>query len=135
MNSNLETLNLTPAQLEAFEERRKIGNVGWDPDGDRTAGGETDPTEIQKRDRVLPFPKAVVDALIRVNYAPAWALRQRIYKRWYEDFKKRNPVKLTSALLAEFEISKDQKSKGLKFWNKATCSLWSVSAVTIHWLQ
>jgi hypothetical protein len=62
-----------------------------------------------------PFPKAVVDALIRVNYAPAWALAAAVYKGWYEDFKKRNPVKLTSALLAEFRISKNQKSKGLKF--------------------
>jgi hypothetical protein len=61
------------------------------------------------------FPKAVVDALIRVNYAPAWALAAAVYKGWYKDFKKRNPVKLTSALLAEFRISKNQKSKGLKF--------------------
>jgi hypothetical protein len=61
------------------------------------------------------FPKAVVDALTQVNYAPAWALAAAIYKGWYEDFKKRNPVKLTSALLAEFLVSKKQKSKGLKF--------------------
>ena len=60
------------------------------------------------------FPKTVVDALIRVNYAPVWPLAAAVYKRWYDDFKKRNPVKLTSAVLAEFEISKDQKSKGLK---------------------
>ena len=61
------------------------------------------------------FPKAVVDPLTQVNYAPAWALAAAIYKGWYEDFKKRNPVKLTSALLAEFLVSKKQKSKGLKF--------------------
>ena len=61
------------------------------------------------------FPKAVVDALAQVNYAPAWALAAATYKGWFEDFKKRNPVKLTSALLAEFLVSKKQKSKGLKF--------------------
>jgi hypothetical protein len=61
------------------------------------------------------FPKAVVDALTQVNYAPAWALAAAIYKGWYEDFQKRNPVKLTSALLAEFLVSRKQKSKGLKF--------------------
>jgi hypothetical protein len=60
------------------------------------------------------FPKPVVDALIRMNYAPVWPLAAAVYKGWFKDFKKRNPVKLTSALLAEFEISKDQKSKGLK---------------------
>jgi hypothetical protein len=61
------------------------------------------------------LPKAVVDALVRVNYAPAWAVAAAVYKGWFEDFKKRNPVKLTSALLAEFRVSKNQKSKGLKF--------------------
>jgi len=64
--------------------------------------------------KFFQFPKDVMYALIRVNYAPVWPLTAAVYKRWYDDFKKRNPVKLTSALLAEFEISKDQKSKGLK---------------------
>ena len=64
--------------------------------------------------KFFPIPKDVMYALIRVNYAPVWPLAAAIYKRSYDDFKKRNPVKLTSALLAEFEISKDQKSKGLK---------------------
>jgi hypothetical protein len=61
------------------------------------------------------FPKAVVDALGRANYAPAWALVAALLKGYYNDFKKRNPVRLTSALLAEFRVSKKQKSKGLKF--------------------
>ena len=61
------------------------------------------------------FPKAVVDALTQVNYAPAWALAAAIYKGWYEDFKKRNPVKLTSALLAAFRVSRGQKLRGLRF--------------------
>ena len=45
---------------------------------------------------------------------PALALVMAIYEGWYRDFKKRNPVKLTSDLLAEFGVSKDQKSKALK---------------------
>jgi hypothetical protein len=71
--------------------------------------------------KFFPFPKDVMYALIRVNYAPVWPLAAAIYKRWYDDFKKRNPVKLTSALLAEFEISKDQKSKGLKLLEQTDC--------------
>ena len=73
------------------------------------------PQKSKKEIEFYQFPKAVVDALIQANYAPAWALAAAIYKGWYKDFKKRNPVKLTSALLAEFRISKNQKSKGLKF--------------------
>jgi hypothetical protein len=68
-----------------------------------------------KRDiEFYKFPKAVMDALVRANYMSVLTVAMAVYKGWYLDFKKRNPVKLTSALLAEFEISKDQKSKGLK---------------------
>jgi hypothetical protein len=68
-----------------------------------------------KRDiEFYKFPKAVMDALIRANYMPALALAAAVYKGWYDDFKKRNPVKLTSALLAEFRISRGQKERGLK---------------------
>ena len=72
------------------------------------------PRKSKKGIEFYQFPKAVVDALIRANYAPAWALAAAVYKGWYKDFKKRNPVKLTSALLAEFRISKDQKSQAPK---------------------
>ncbi len=77
----------------------------------------------QKGIQFYQFPKAVVDALIQVNYAPTWALAAAIYKGWYEDFKKRNPVKLTSALLAEFRVSKRQKSKGLKLLEQSALFL------------
>ena len=60
------------------------------------------------------FPKAILIAVFRANYMPALALVMAIYEGWYRDFKKRNPVKLTSDLLAEFGVSKDQKSKALK---------------------
>jgi hypothetical protein len=60
------------------------------------------------------FPKEVVDVLVRANYAPAWTLTAAIFKGCYDDFKHRNPVKLTSALLKDFRISKKQKYKALK---------------------
>ena len=69
------------------------------------------PRKSKKEIEYYQFPKAVVDALIRANYAPAWALAAAVYKGWYEDFKKRNPVKLTSALLAEFRDFKKPKVK------------------------
>jgi hypothetical protein len=79
------------------------------------SAAEPIPRKSKKEIQFYQFPKAVVDALIRMNYAPAWALAAAVYKGWYDDFKKRNPVKLTSARLTEFRVSKDQKSKGLKF--------------------
>jgi hypothetical protein len=60
------------------------------------------------------FPKAVLIAIFRANYMPTLALAMAVYEGWYRDFKKRNPVKLTSALLAEFGISRDQKYRALK---------------------
>jgi hypothetical protein len=116
MNSNLENLNLTPEQLEALKNGGKLEK--WD--GIPMVIEKIQPPKLPSSHKpkcgieFYKFPKAVVDALIRMNYAPVWPLAAAVYKGWFEDFKKRNPVKLTSALLAEFEISKDQKSKGLK---------------------
>jgi len=59
------------------------------------------------------FPAVLMDALIQVDYAPAWRLAAAIYKAWFTGFK-RNPVKLTSAALVGFRISKDQKWRALK---------------------
>src|SRR5215471_13536607 len=77
------------------------------------------PPEISRKSKrginFYPFPKAVVDVLIRANYAPAWSVVAAGYKGWYADFKKRNPVKLTSALLAEFRVSRGQKLRSLRF--------------------
>jgi hypothetical protein len=67
------------------------------------------------------FPVAVVDALLRANYGPAWALAFAVYKGRYraKASEKSKPVKLTSALLDEFpvegkRISKNPKLKALK---------------------
>jgi hypothetical protein len=75
------------------------------------------PASPRKQKRGLEFyqfPKAILIAVFRANYMPALALVMAIYEGWYRDFKKRNPVRLTSDLLAEFGVSKDQKSKALK---------------------
>jgi hypothetical protein len=60
------------------------------------------------------FPTAMVNVLVRTDYAPAWRLAAAVYKGWYKGYKNPNPVKLTSALLTEFRISKDQEWKALK---------------------
>jgi hypothetical protein len=68
-----------------------------------------------KRDiEFYKFPKAVMDALVQANYMPALTVAMAVYKSWYLDFKKQNPVKLTSALLGEFRVSRHQKRKALK---------------------
>jgi hypothetical protein len=61
-----------------------------------------------------PFPGDVVDALIRANYAPAWTLAAVVYKTWYRDYKKLNPVLVTSAILAKYGLTRHQKSRALK---------------------
>jgi hypothetical protein len=114
MNSNLETLNLTPAQLEALKNGGRLEMWDGVPMVIEQPAAKPIPQKSKKEIEFYQFPKAVVDALIRMNYTPAWALAAAVYKGWYDDFKKHNPVKLTSALLAEFRVSKDQKSKGLK---------------------
>jgi hypothetical protein len=65
------------------------------------------------------FPKAVMDAFVRSNYMPVLAVAMAVYKGWFLDFEKRNPVKLTSNLLAEFRISRGQKLRALKILEKS----------------
>ena len=116
MNSNLETLNLTPEQLEALKNGGKLEM--WD--GIPMVIEKIQPAKLPSSHKpkcgieFYQFPKAVVDAVIRANYMPAFTLAVASYETWYKDYKKRNPVTLTSARLAEFRISKDQKLKGLK---------------------
>jgi len=73
------------------------------------------PSRKPKREiEFYPFPGDVVDALIRANYAPAWTLAAVIYKTWYRDYKKLNPVLVTSAILAKYGLTRHQKSRALK---------------------
>ena len=116
MNSNSETLNLTPEQLEALKNGGRLEM--WDGIPMVIEKGQFSDHQSSKNKRGIEFylfPKALVDALVQMDYAPAWALAAAVYKGWYKDFKKRNPVKLTSALLAEFRVSRGQKLRGLRF--------------------
>ena len=76
---------------------------------------KSSPLRKPKREiEFYPFPGDVVDALIRANYAPAWTLAAVIYKTWYRDYKKLNPVLVTSAILAKYGLTRHQKSRALK---------------------
>jgi len=72
------------------------------------------PRKPKREIEFYPFPGDVVDALIRANYAPAWTLAAVIYKTWYRDYKKLNPVLVTSAILAKYGLTRHQKSRALK---------------------
>ena len=115
MNSKLETLNLSSAQLEALKNGGRLEMWDGIPMVIDPPEKSVPSPKSKQGIKFYQFPKTVVDALAQVKYEPAWRLAAAIYKGRYEDFKKRNPVKLTSALLAEFRVSKKQKSKGLKF--------------------
>jgi hypothetical protein len=62
------------------------------------------------------FPIDILKQLAEGN--PALLVAMAVYKGWFESFKRRNPVKLTSAMLAEFGLSKDQKYRALKVLSK-----------------
>ena len=72
------------------------------------------PRKPKREIEFYPFPGDVVAALIRANYAPAWTLAAVIYKTWYRDYKKLNPVLVTSAILAIYGLTRHQKSRALK---------------------
>jgi hypothetical protein len=80
------------------------------------AKAEESPAAVKPKSGIkfYPLPDALVRTLIRTNYMPALALAAAIYKAYFKDWKNRNPVKLTSAYLAEFHLSKDQKFRGLR---------------------
>jgi hypothetical protein len=60
------------------------------------------------------FPKSVLTAIYRAKYMPALAVAMAVYEGWFRDFEKKKPIKLTTALLADFGISRDQKYRALK---------------------
>ena len=81
----------------------------------KKSAAKSSPADKPKREiEFYPFPGDVVDALIRANYAPAWTLVAVIYKTWYRDYKKVNPVLVTSAILAKYGLTRHQKSRALK---------------------
>jgi hypothetical protein len=86
----------------------------------RKSPAKLPPTRKPKRGiEFYQFPKAVLVAIRRANYMPALALAMAIYEGWFLDFKKRNPIKLTTALLAEFGVSRDQKWRALRILERS----------------
>jgi hypothetical protein len=98
-----DNFRISPEEIRAAEKSLMTKAVGRKPKG-----------EIQ----FYLFPKSVLEELVHCNSKTALLIALAVYKAWYCDFKKRNPVKLTSALLAEFRISKDQKFRALKILSK-----------------
>ena len=94
-----EDFRLSPEEMAAMKEQPAAERI---------------PRKSKKEIQYYQFPKAVVDALIRANYGPAWALAAAVYKGWYKDYKKRNPILVTSAILVEYGLSRNQKSRALK---------------------
>jgi hypothetical protein len=97
---DMDDLSLSPEFIEAW----KKGEVGTHKQAPESKIGI----------KFYPFPDALVRTLIRTNYMPALALAAAIYKAYFKDWGNRNPVKLTSAHLAEFHISRYQKLRALK---------------------
>ena len=100
-----EDFRLSPEELAAMKEQQPA---------------KPTPLKSKKGIEFYQFPKAALDELTRRNYMPALLVAMAVYKGWYDDYKKRNPVKLTSALLAEFRLSKDQKFRALKVLDGTT---------------
>ena len=65
----------------------------------------------------MMLPLRVIKTL--AHSSPALAVVAAIIKAHYDDIEHRNPVQLTSARLAEFGVSKDQKWRALKILEKA----------------
>jgi hypothetical protein len=107
----------------------------------RNGGKKPSTRKPKKGIQFYKFPSAVMEMLARSKYGPATSVATAVYKKWYEDYgnRKRNPVKLTSALLRECGISKDQKLRALKIleqssWFSVKCSKGRNPLVTMKWL-
>jgi hypothetical protein len=73
------------------------------------------PRKSKRKIEFYKFTVAVVGALVRANnYGPAWALVAATLDAYLDDYKHRNPVKLTSARLAKFGVTRGQKLRALK---------------------
>jgi hypothetical protein len=71
------------------------------------------PRKLKRGIEFYRLEKALSDALKPVEHASVWRLVLAILQAHFDGFEK-NPVKLTSALLAEFRISRYQKLRGLR---------------------
>jgi hypothetical protein len=94
-----DNFRISPEEIRAAEKSLMTKAVGRKPKG-----------EIQ----FYLFPKSVLEELAHSNSKPALLVALAIYKGWFKDFKKRNPVRLTAAMLAGFNLSRYQKYRALK---------------------
>jgi hypothetical protein len=93
-----ETLrSLTPEEVEKYQAAR--------------------PAKAKPSMEFVMIPLHVIKTL--APRIPTLAVVAAIIKAHYDDIDHNNPVRLTSSCLAEFGISKDQKSRVLKFLEKA----------------
>ena len=80
----------------------------------KRAAKSSTPRKSRRGSKFIQLPKMVVIAIAQKNYPLALVVAAAIYQGWYEDYKKRNPVLVTSVLLAPYGISPDQKLRALK---------------------
>jgi len=85
------------------------------------------------------FPKPVLIAILQSGYMPALAVAAAIHETWYKGFQ-RNPIRLASARLREFRISRGQKLRALKILEQT--GLFDVKRfprrnplITLKWLR
>jgi hypothetical protein len=105
---------LSPEQIEEITAQRRDDAMQKQP-----AAKLLHSRKLKRDIEFYKFPKTVMDALVRANYMPALTVAMAVYRGWYLDFKKQNPVKLTSALLGEFQVSRHQKYKALKILDQS----------------
>jgi hypothetical protein len=60
------------------------------------------------------FPREVVNGLVKADYRPAWPLVAAILETYCDDYRKRNPVRLTSKKAKEHGLSSWEKYQALK---------------------
>jgi hypothetical protein len=93
-----ESLRLSPELLTKIKNRQT----------------QKSPTPPKQKDgfRFYKFPPAVLLAIYQTKYLPALAVAMAVFEGRFRTHK--NPVKLTSALLAKFGVSKNQKLKAVR---------------------
>jgi hypothetical protein len=81
----------------------------------KNGAGKTKPARKRHREiEFYKFPQAVVDGIRKAKYPPAMLLVAAVLETYYDDYEKRNPVRLTSKKLKGYGISRNQKMRGLK---------------------
>lgn len=89
------------------------------------------------------FPPHIVESVLEKygskNAGPCWAILLVLYEKWYLDFQHRHKIRLTSADLAQYGVSRGQKRRALTMLVKANVVTIDRTTgknpwVTCHWL-